>query len=104
MKFKPSLAHLCIISCILSTVAVIKGASFGDSLIIIAVQLPFLLKTYLESRIIVNKSPEIEKLEQEMRKEQLIVNLDNLRHQHIKEQLRRDAESANNGQGKTYIF
>lgn len=104
MKFKPSLAHLCAISAILSAVAVIKGASIGDALVILGVQLPFLLHIYVSSRQIEKKTPEIEELELQTRKQQLQINLDNIKHQHLKEQLRRDAEASSGNQSRQLIF
>jgi hypothetical protein len=104
VKFKPSLAHLCAISAILSAIAVIKGASIGDALVIIGIQAPFLLKTFVDSRKIEDKTPEIQQIELETRKQQLQMNLDNLKYQHVKELTRRDAEAGTNGQQRQFIF
>lgn len=104
MKFRLNLAHLCALSAVLSSIAVVKGASFGDALVIIAVQLPFLAQKFFESRKLQETTPEIKALELDLRKQQLQINLDNAKHQHLKELVRREAENSVNSNQKQYIF
>ena len=104
MKFTPKLVHFSVFSAIVASVAVIKGASIGDALIVFAIQIPFLLSQYLKTKTQLATTPEIEKLELDARKKQLEISLDAMQHQYLKDKLRRDREASEGTVNKQFIF